>query len=81
MEAVACGTALAVVEGSVIGEITPKKVEKEELDLIYATSTKQMIQELKGGPTDTLKYGADEVTLKSKFVLKFEEVAPGVEVT
>lgn len=50
-----CGGVTIVVDGSVIGQITPTKTKTTKYTLTYTQSEgKQTIQKFEGGPTDTL---------------------------
>lgn len=76
IEAPGCALPLAVVEGSIIGEVTPtlgpETITKQLVSAPLASA--QKIQKLISGPIDTLEVAATQVTLKSTVTLKFEEV-------
>jgi hypothetical protein len=76
IEAPGCGLPLAVVEGSIIGEVTPTSgPETITKQLVSAPlGPAQKIQKLTSGPIDTLEVAATKVTLKSTMTLKFEEI-------
>jgi hypothetical protein len=75
IEAPGCKQPPAPIEGSVIGEVTPKgPPETFEKKLISTTTAgKQTIRNFPGQPVDVLETFATEVTLTSSVTLKFLE--------
>jgi hypothetical protein len=76
VEAPACALPNAKVEGSIIGEVTPKNgPETLEKKLVSTTvAGAQKIQKFVAGLKDTAEVAATEVTLTSTVNLKFLEV-------
>ena len=76
IEAPACALATAVIECSIIGEVTPTGGPETTTKTLLSTTfgTAQKIQYLPSGAKDTLFAGVPEVTLTSTVTLKFGEV-------